>query len=93
MVLLPALSFAGQFALPLAIFVVGGGLVLQSHISLFSFVPGCFFGCATFFAVANSGLIGSRGLTAAMVATVIGAIVGNLLGYVSEILAAALTKK
>jgi hypothetical protein len=92
-VLLPIFAFAGQFALPIAIFFVGGGMVLQSYFKPLAFVPGCFIGCSTFFAVANSALIGPGGPNAILTASVIGLVSGDLIGYLSEVWGNAMTKK
>lgn len=93
MFLTPLFGFAGGLALPIAIFFVGGFMVLQSYWPPLGFVPGCFIGCATFFAVANSALIGPKGMGAVLLACVISAVVGNLLGIGSVMLADLLTKK
>lgn len=92
-VLMPLFSFAGDLALGVAIFIVGGAMVLEAYLPILSFVPGCFIGCATYFAVTNSALIGPEGSISVLIATVIGAIVGNLLGILSDVLANVMTKK
>jgi hypothetical protein len=93
-VFLPLFGFAGAtWALPIAIFFVGGGMVAQSYWSVLAFVPGCFIGCSTFFAVANSALIGPTGLEAILLATSLGLVVGDIIGYVSVLFGNVMTKK
>lgn len=92
--LLPLFGFAGAtWALPVAIFFVGGGMVAQSHWKVLEFVPGCFIGCSTFFAVANSALVGPKGPEAILTAAVIGLVAGDITGYVSVKFAEVLTRK
>ena len=93
-VLLPLFGFAGAtWALPIAIFFVGGGMVAQSYWKVLEFVPGCFIGCSTFFAVANSGLVGPNGPEAILIAAGIGLIAGDIIGYISVVFANIMTKK
>lgn len=90
----PIFGFAGpSLALPIAIFFVGGGMVFQSYLKPLEFVPGCFIGCSTFFAVASSALVGPNGPNAILKAVLIGLILGNLIGFVSEWLGNLMTKE
>lgn len=57
----------------LAVFIGAAAMCLQSKISLFAYIPGTFIGCATFFG-ANFDIQG----------TIIGLIIGAVLGYISE---------
>jgi len=61
-------------------------MVLQAKIPALSFIPGAFLGAAT----AVSVVVGASG---DWVKTIIALVAGAVLGYVSEILAGALTKK
>jgi hypothetical protein len=61
-------------------------MVLQAKIPTLSFIPGAFLGAAT----AVSVVVGASG---DWVKTIIALVAGAVLGYVSEILAGALTKK
>ncbi|MFL5401602.1 MAG: DUF1097 domain-containing protein [Gemmatimonadales bacterium] len=61
-------------------------MVLQSKISLLSFIPGAFLGAAT----AVSVVVGTNGSWSK---TVIALVAGAVLGYVSEALAGAISKR
>ncbi len=74
----------GGIALPVAIFFVGGGMVFQKTFwKPLEFVPGCFIGCSTFFAVANSAQIGPNGPIAMLTAAVCALIFGDIIGWSS----------
>jgi uncharacterized protein DUF1097 len=60
-------------------------MVLQAKISVLSFIPGAFLGAAT----AVSVVVGAKGT---WTATIIALIAGAVLGYVSEILAGAISR-
>lgn len=60
-------------------------MVLQAKISLLSFIPGAFLGAAT----AVSVVVGAKGT---WTATIIALIAGAILGYVSEMLAGAISR-
>jgi Protein of unknown function (DUF1097) len=61
-------------------------MVLQAKISLLSFIPGAFLGAAT----AVSVVVGANGT---WTKTILALVIGALFGYVSELLAGALTSK
>lgn len=92
-VILPILGFAGTLALPIAIFIIGGGMIAQSVVDILGFIPGTFMGCATFFAILSSAAIGPQGPNAALIATIGGLILGKAVGFSSDLLTGALAKK
>jgi hypothetical protein len=61
-------------------------MVLQAKIPVLSFIPGAFLGAAT----AVSVVVGANG---SWTKTIIALVVGALLGYVSELLAGAMTRR
>jgi hypothetical protein len=61
-------------------------MVLQAKIPALSFIPGSFLGAAT----AVSVVVGANG---SWVKTIIALVVGAILGYVSEMLAGAMTRR
>ena len=61
-------------------------MVLQAKLPLLSFIPGAFLGAAT----AVSVVVGANG---AWTKTILALVIGALFGYVSELLAGALTSK
>jgi len=92
--LLPLFGFVGMtLALPLAISIVAGGMIVQSRFKIFEFVPGCFIGCASFFAVANSTFIGPNGLEVILTASIIGLLAGDIIGYLSVVIVGLITKR
>jgi len=91
-VILPVLGFAGNMALPIAIFIIGGGMIAQSLVDILAFIPGTFMGCATFFAILSSSAIGPQGPNAVLIATIGGLILGKVVGFTSDLLTNALAK-
>ncbi|HEX3235118.1 MAG TPA: DUF1097 domain-containing protein [Gemmatimonadales bacterium] len=84
-----ALTAANRFGggLPVLSAMVGIAafiMVLQAKISLLSFIPGAFLGAAT----AVSVVVGANG---EWIRTVIALVAGAVLGYLSEVLAGAMT--
>jgi hypothetical protein len=65
--------------------VAAVGMVLQAKISTLSFIPGAFLGAAT----AVSVVVGANGT---YTKTVLALVIGAVLGYLSELLAGALTR-
>jgi Protein of unknown function (DUF1097) len=61
-------------------------MVLQSRISALSFIPGAFLGAAT----AVSVVVGANG---SWTKTIIALVIGAVLGYVSELLAGAMSRR
>jgi len=61
-------------------------MVLQSKIAALSFIPGAFLGAATAVGV----VVGANG---SWTKTIIALVVGAVLGYVSELLAGAMSRK
>jgi hypothetical protein len=61
------------------------GMVLQAKVSLLSFIPGAFLGAAT----AVSVVVGAGGT---WTRTIVALVIGAVLGYLSEMLAGALSK-
>lgn len=83
-----ALKLAGNAGLPMLSVAVGVAaliMVLQSKIPLLSFIPGAFLGAAT----AVSVVVGANG---SWTKTIIALIAGALLGYISELVAGALSR-
>jgi hypothetical protein len=62
----------------LAVAVGAGAMCFQAHLKPFGFIPGAFIGCSTFFAV------GATVDGATLWPSIIGLLMGLLLGYVSE---------
>jgi len=69
-------------ALIIAVFIGAGGMCWQAKIPVLGFIPGAFIGCSTFF-----------GANFDFQASVIGLVLGGLLGYVSEAGGLMLMKK
>ncbi len=65
----------------LAVAVGAGMMCFQAHLKWFSFIPGAFIGCSTFFAL-GAGVAG-----ATLFPAVIGLLLGLLFGYISEVFA------
>ena len=87
-----AVLAAGQFgtgALPLLVGLAALAMVLQAKIPLLSFIPGAFLGAATAVSVVNSSGTFSNG---PWVSTILALIAGALLGYLSEMLAGAISR-
>ncbi len=86
-----ALQAANRFGggVPILAVMVGIAaffMVLQAKLPLLSFIPGAFLGAAT----AVSVVVGANG---AWTKTILALVIGALFGYVSELLAGALTSK
>ena len=79
-------SFPGLGMLSLLVGVAAFFMVLQSKISLLSFIPGAFLGAAT----AVSVVVGAKGT---YTGTVIALVAGAVFGYLSEMLAGAIGRK
>jgi hypothetical protein len=82
-----ALKLAGNAGLPALSAAVGVAaliMVLQAKIPLLSFIPGAFLGAAT----AVSVVVGANG---SWTKTIIALVAGALLGYISELVAGALS--
>lgn len=73
-----AFNLLGAFV---AVLVGAGMMCFQAHIKWFSFIPGAFIGCSTFFALGAS-INGD-----VLFPTIIGLLLGLILGWVSERLA------
>jgi hypothetical protein len=85
--LLAANSFGGGVpVLSVCVGVAALFMVLQSKIAALSFIPGAFLGAAT----AVSVVVGANGT---WTRTIIALIAGAVLGYLSEALAGAITRK
>jgi hypothetical protein len=82
-----AKSFGGSLpVLSVCVGIAALFMVLQARIPLLSFIPGAFLGAAT----AVSVVVGANGTYPR---TVVALVLGAVLGYVSEALAAAITPK
>jgi hypothetical protein len=77
----------GTPILALMVGVIGFAMVMQSRVSLLSFIPGAFLGAAATVGAGATTDIASLGKIAAAL------IVGAILGYLSELLAGALATK
>lgn len=85
-----ALAGAGDFAAPIAVGLGAAVICLASAIPPLSTIPASVYGFA---AVAGPILLAGMSPTEAIVPTIISAVIGAAFGYVSEMLANALTKK
>src|SRR5690606_8325304 len=85
-----ALAGAGDFAAPIAVGLGAAVICLASAIPLLSTIPASVYGFA---AIAGPILLADMSPTEAIVPTVVSILIGVAFGYVSEILANALTKK
>jgi hypothetical protein len=82
-----ALKLAGNAGLPMLSAAVGVAaliMVLQAKLPLLSFIPGAFLGAAT----AVSVVVGANG---SWTKTIIALVAGAVLGYISELVAGALS--
>jgi hypothetical protein len=83
-------SLPGIGALSLLVGVAALFMVLQSKIAVLSFIPGAFLGAAT----AVSVVVGAEGkFPHPWARTVIALVLGAMFGYLSEMLAGAITRK
>jgi hypothetical protein len=83
-------SLPGIGALSLLVGVAALFMVLQSKIAVLSFIPGAFLGAAT----AVSVVVGAEGkFPHPWARTVIALVLGAVFGYLSEMLAGAITRK
>jgi len=78
------------WALPLLVGLAAFFMVLQAKISILSFIPGAFLGAAT--AVSVVSRTGTDAFANPWIKTVIALVVGAVLGYISEMLAGAMSK-
>lgn len=76
----------GTAVLALMVGVVAFMMVVQSKVAQLSFIPGAFLGAAT----AVSVVVGANGT---YTRTILALVIGAVLGFVSELMAGALTKK
>jgi hypothetical protein len=84
------LGGAGDFAAPIAVGLGAAAICLASAIPLLSTIPASVYGFA---AIAGPILLAGMAPAEAIVPTVISIVIGAAFGYVSEMLANALTKK
>jgi hypothetical protein len=80
----------GALAAPVAVGVGATVIVLVSKLPLLATIPACVYGFAAVFALIGLGNVAP---TAAIVPTALSVIIGGAFGFVSEIVADALTKK
>ena len=85
-----ALAGLGDFAAPVAVGLGAAVICLASAIPLLATIPASVYGFA---AIAGPILLAEMSPTEAIVPTIVSVIIGALFGYVSEMLANALTKK
>jgi hypothetical protein len=85
-----ALAGLGDFAAPVAVGLGAAAICLASAVPLFATIPVSVYGFA---AIAGPILLAEMSPTEALVPTVVSVIIGAAFGYVSEMLANALTKK
>lgn len=85
-----ALAGLGQMAAPVAVGLGAAVICLASAIPLLATIPASVYGFAS---IAGPILLAEMSPTEAIVPTIVSAIIGALFGYVSEMLANALTKK
>jgi hypothetical protein len=85
-----ALAGLGDFAAPVAVGLGAAVICLASAVPLLATIPVSVYGFA---AIAGPILLAEMSPTEALVPTVVSVIIGAAFGYVSEMLAAALTKK
>lgn len=83
------LSVWGAFV---AVAIGAGMMCFQAHLKIFSFIPGAFIGCSTYFA--NFALT-DVGFDYALAAygTIAGLLAGLVLGYISEVFAGYINSK
>jgi hypothetical protein len=84
------LAGLGDFAAPIAVGLGAAAICLASAVSLLSVVPVSVYGFAS---IAGPILLAGMSPTEALVPTIVSVIIGAAFGYVSEMLANALTKK
>ena len=84
------LTGLGDFAAPIAVGLGAAVICLASAVSLLSVVPASVYGFAS---IAGPILLAGMSPTEALIPTVVSVIIGAAFGYVSEMLANALTKK
>ena len=84
------LTGLGDFAAPIAVGLGAAVICLASAVSLLSVVPASVYGFAS---IAGPILLAGMSPTEAIVPTIVSVIIGAAFGYVSEMLANALTKK
>ena len=84
------LAGLGDFAAPIAVGLGAAVICLASAVSLLSVVPASVYGFAS---IAGPILLAGMSPTEALIPTVVSVIIGAAFGYVSEMLANALTKK
>ena len=85
-----ALAGLGDFAAPVAVGLGAAVICLASAIPLLATIPASVYGFA---AIAGPILLAGMSPTEAIVPTIVSVIIGAAFGYVSEMLAGALTKK
>ena len=85
-----ALSGLGDLAAPIAVGLGAAVICLASAIPLLATIPASVYGFA---AIAGPILLAEMSPTEAIVPTIVSVIIGALFGYVSEMLANALTRK
>ena len=85
-----ALAGLGDFAAPVAVGLGAAVICLASAIPLLATIPASVYGFA---AIAGPILLAEMSPTEAIVPTILSVIIGAAFGYVSEMLANALTKK
>lgn len=84
------LAATGALAAPIAVGVGAAVICLASAVSLLSTIPASVYGFAS---VAGPILLAGKAPTEAIVPVILSVIIGALFGYVSEVVANALTKK
>lgn len=84
------LAGLGDFAAPIAVGLGAAVICLASAVSLLSVIPVSVYGFAS---IAGPILLAGMSPTEALVPTIVSVIIGAAFGYVSEMLANALTKK
>jgi hypothetical protein len=85
-----ALAGLGDFAAPVAVGLGAAVICLASAIPLLATIPASVYGFA---AIAGPILLAEMSPTEAIVPTIVSVIIGAAFGYVSEMLAGALTRK
>jgi hypothetical protein len=85
-----ALAGLGDFAAPVAVGLGAAVICLASAIPLLATIPASVYGFA---AIAGPILLAEMSPTEAIVPTIVSVIIGAAFGYISEMLAGALTKK
>lgn len=84
------LAATGALAAPIAVGIGAAVICLASAVSLLSTIPASVYGFAS---VAGPILLAGKAPTEAIVPVILSVIIGALFGYVSEVVANALTKK